>query len=92
MLFRSRRGWVRIEVEAWRRAPRIVLATVVMGSAIMCGNALLSALLDVSGSSLARIAVLAIIVAAGLGVYLISLQALGVTSARILIRAVRDRL
>lgn len=86
-----RRGWVRIEVEAWRRAPRIVLATIIMGSAIAGGDALLTALVHISGSSLVRIAMLAVMVAAGLGVYLISLQALGVISARSLIRAVRER-
>jgi putative peptidoglycan lipid II flippase len=86
-----RRGWVRIEIEAWRRAPRIVLATVIMGSAIACGKALLTPLLDISSSSLPRVAILAVMVAAGLSVYMISLQALGVMSARSLLRAIRER-
>ncbi|HMA74287.1 MAG TPA: lipid II flippase MurJ, partial [Xanthobacteraceae bacterium] len=87
-----RRGWIRIERDAWRRAPRIVLATLIMGGVIAGGNALLNALFDVSGSSLSRVTVLAFMVAAGLCVYLISLQALGVTSARSLVRATLERL
>jgi len=86
-----RRGWVRIEVDAWRRIPRIMLATFVMGAAVMGGSALLTEWLGVSGSSLARIAMLGLMVAMGLGVYLISLQALGVTSVRSLIRAMQER-
>ena len=86
-----RRGWMRIEVEAWRRTPRIVLSTFVMGGLIVGGNALLTARLDVSGSSLARMAMLGLMVVAGLGVYLISLQALGVTSVRSLVHAMRER-
>jgi hypothetical protein len=62
-----------------------------MGGLIAGGNALLTARLDVSGSSLVRIAMLGLMVVAGLGVYLISLQAFGVTSARSLVRAMRER-
>ncbi len=86
-----RRGWLRVEVEARRRVPRIILATAIMGSVIGGGEALLVSLLDVSGSSLARIATLVLLVGVGLGVYLLSLQALGVTSVRSLVQAVRAR-
>ncbi|HWN51653.1 MAG TPA: hypothetical protein VNO18_17855 [Xanthobacteraceae bacterium] len=51
----------------------------------------MTARLDVSGSSLARMAMLGLMVVAGLGVYLISLQALGVTSVRSLVHAMRER-
>jgi len=61
------------------------------GGLIVGGNALLTARLDVSGSSLARMAMLGLMVVAGLGVYLISLQALGVTSVRSLVHAMRER-
>jgi putative peptidoglycan lipid II flippase len=87
-----RRDWMRIEVEAWWRTPRIVLATLVMGALVVGGDALLTTQFDVAASSLARIATLALLVAAGLGVYLICLQALGVASIRNLLRAVRERL
>lgn len=86
-----RRGWVRIEIAAWRRVPRIMLATFIMGAFIAGGEALLMSLLDVSGSLFTRATVLGLMVAAGLGVYLGCLQALGVTSARILLNAVRER-
>jgi putative peptidoglycan lipid II flippase len=86
-----RRGWVRIEVEAWRRVPRIMLATVVMGAFVAGADAFLTSSLNISGSSIARIAALGVTVAAGLGVYLGCLQALGVASVRILLRAVQER-
>jgi putative peptidoglycan lipid II flippase len=85
-----RRGWLRIEVEAWRRVPRIMLATFVMGACIAGVNALLASWLDISGSSFARIAALGLMVAAGLALYLGCLQALGVASARLLLRAIRE--
>jgi putative peptidoglycan lipid II flippase len=86
-----RRGWLRIEGAAWRRAPRIVLATAIMGTVIAGGDAVLVSLLDVASSSLARIATLGLLVAAGLAVYLLALQAFGVTSPRTLLEAVRER-
>jgi putative peptidoglycan lipid II flippase len=86
-----RRGWLRIEAAAWRRVPRIILATLVMGTVIAGGDALLASLIDVAGSSFARIATLGLLVVAGLGVYVMSLQVLGVTSAHILIQAVAKR-
>jgi putative peptidoglycan lipid II flippase len=87
-----RRGWLRIEAEAWRRVPRIILATLVMGVAIAGVNAALASWLDISGSSFARIAALGLMVAAGLALYLGCLQAFGVASAPILLRAIRERL
>jgi putative peptidoglycan lipid II flippase len=87
-----RRGWLRIEAAAWRRVPRIVLATLVMGVSIAGVNALLASWLNISGSSFARIAALGLTVAAGLALYLGCLQAFGVASARILLRAIRERL
>jgi putative peptidoglycan lipid II flippase len=86
-----RRGWLRIEVAAWRRMPRIVLATLIMGIVIALGDAVLASRLDAAGSSSARIATLVLLVVAGLGVYVVSLLALRVTSAHILIRAVAKR-
>ena len=87
-----RRGWLRIEAEAWRRVPRIVLATLVMGVSTAAGNAVLASWLNLSGSSFARIAALGLMVGAGLVLYLACLQAFGVASARILLRAIRGRL
>jgi putative peptidoglycan lipid II flippase len=86
-----RRGWVRVEVEAWRRMPRILLATIIMGAFVAGADAFLTSWLDIPGSSVARIAALGLMVAAGLGVYLGCLQAFGVASVRILLRAIRER-
>jgi putative peptidoglycan lipid II flippase len=86
------RGWLRIEPAALRRMPRIAIATAIMGVVIAAGDAALTSLLDVSGSSLARIVTLFALVVAGLVVYLGSLQAFGVTSVRALVAAVGRRL
>jgi len=51
---------------------------------------LLTSWLDMSGSWLARVGALGLLVAAGLALYLGCLQALGVASARILLRAIRE--
>ena len=87
-----RRGWLHIEVAAWQRVPRIVLASFVMGSIVAAGDTLLASLFDVTGSSFARIATLAWLVVVGLGVYLLALQAFGVTSLRVLVEAFRKRI
>jgi putative peptidoglycan lipid II flippase len=87
-----RRRWLVIDGAAWRRTTRIVLATAIMGAAIAGGDAVLSSVLDVAASSLARVGTLGLLVAAGLGVYLLALQALGVTSIPTLLAAVRARL
>jgi putative peptidoglycan lipid II flippase len=87
-----RRGWLRIEAEAWRRVPRIILATLVMGVSIASANAALASWLNISGSSFTRVAALGVMVAAGLALYLGCLQVFGVASARTLLRAIRQRL
>jgi putative peptidoglycan lipid II flippase len=87
-----RRGWLRLEGAALHRLPRLLLATAIMGSLIAGGDALAASWLDMAGSQLARIASLGLLVVFGLGVYLLALQAFGVTSPRILLKAVRERL
>ncbi len=87
-----RRDWLRIEIAAWRRVPSIVLATFIMGAVIAAGDATMVLLFDISGSSLARIATLAMLVIVGLAVYLLALQVFGVTSMRILVGRFRERL
>jgi putative peptidoglycan lipid II flippase len=86
-----RRGWLRVEITVWQRLPRIVLATFVMGAVVAAGNGLMISLFDVSGSSFARITTLVLLVVAGLVVYLLALQAFGVTSMRALVGAFRER-
>jgi hypothetical protein len=52
----------------------------------------LASWVNISGSSFARITALGLMVAAGLALYLGCLQAFGVASARIWLRAIRERL
>jgi putative peptidoglycan lipid II flippase len=87
-----RRGWLAIDGAAWQRATRILLATAIMGAAIAGGNAFSASVVDLAASSLARISTLGVLVAAGLAVYLVALQALGVTSIPALVAEVRARL
>jgi putative peptidoglycan lipid II flippase len=87
-----RRGWLHVEPAALDRVPRIMIATVIMGVAIAGGDMVLTSLLDLSGSQVARILTLFALVVAGLLIYLVSLQALGVTSLKMLVTAIGRRL
>jgi putative peptidoglycan lipid II flippase len=87
-----RRGWLRIEPAALRRAGRIVVATALMGAVIALGDAGAKSLFDATVSSLARIATLFALVVAGLAFYLVALQALGVASLKALVAAFGERL
>ena len=80
-----RRGWLRLDASGWRRLPRIVLATLVMGGATAYAAHALAA----PASSLGRLAILAALVTLGVAVYLATLQLLGVTKLKDLIAAVR---
>ena len=71
------RGWLPFDRAATRRPPRIVLATVLMGAALIGAQALLASMLD-GASTPVRIAALMLLVGIGLVVYLASIQALGV--------------
>ncbi len=87
-----RRGWLKIDREARRRLPRIVLATAIMAVAILGGNYLMTSVLDVTGTALARILTLAVLVAAGLGIFLAAVHLLGIARFDELRAAVRHRL
>jgi putative peptidoglycan lipid II flippase len=86
----ARRRWLRTDRALWRRLPRIVAATVVMGLAILMLQEILAVAFTITGT-LGRIASLAILVTAGLASYLAALQVLRVTNLRELIAAVRHR-
>ena len=88
----ARRRWLSFDGDAWRRLPRIVGATIVMAVAIVGTQMLLNSVFNLAGSQLGRIALLAVLVALGLLVYLASLQALGVARMRDLVTAVRHKL
>lgn len=87
-----RRRWLNIDSEARRRLPLLVLATVLMGAVILGGYELLAFGYDVTGSALARLATLAVLVIAGLAAYLAALQALGAANLAQFLAAVRHRL
>jgi putative peptidoglycan lipid II flippase len=86
------RGWLRLDEQAVRRLPRIVLATVIMGAVVMyrrvADHALLLAL---QASPLGRLLLLVVLVTLGVAVYLVALQVLGVTKLKDLIAAMRQR-
>jgi putative peptidoglycan lipid II flippase len=83
-----RRGWLRVDRDAARRLPRIVLATAVMGIVVFAAHQLLASWSYASGSP-TRLAVLALLVAIGVASYLASLEALGVARLRDLLAAAR---
>jgi putative peptidoglycan lipid II flippase len=83
-----RRGWLRLDRDGARRLPRIILATMAMGIAVF-GMSELIASPSNAGGSLAQLAVLALLVALGLAVYVASLELLGVARVRDLLAAVR---
>jgi putative peptidoglycan lipid II flippase len=73
-----RRRWLAIDRQARRRLPLLVLATAVMAAVILGGHGLLASRYDVTGSASARLATLALLVAAGLATYVAALCALRV--------------
>jgi putative peptidoglycan lipid II flippase len=87
-----RRGWLRLDGNAVRRLPRIVVATIVMGAAVaggvMAGHALAPVL---AVSALGRLTLLAVLVLLGLAVYGAALEVLGVAKRKDLITALRRR-
>jgi putative peptidoglycan lipid II flippase len=80
-----RRGHLRLDADARRRLPRIVLATAIMGVAVYAGHRLLP---DAAGTP-GRFAILLALVVLGLAVYGAALQMLGVTRLKALIAAAR---
>jgi len=65
---------------------------VLMGAVILAGYWFLSHWFDVTGSALARLATLAVLVVAGLAGYLAALQGLGAVRLSDLVTAARRRL
>jgi putative peptidoglycan lipid II flippase len=86
----ARRRWLQVDRDLWRRLPRILIATAVMGIAILALQDLLASAFTIAGA-LGRIASLAVLVATGLAVYLAALQVLDVVKLRELLAMVRHR-
>jgi putative peptidoglycan lipid II flippase len=87
-----RRGWLSIDRASRHRLPLIVLATMLMGAVILGGYITLAHWFDVTGSAPARLSTLAVLVVAGLAVYLVALETLGAVRLSDLVAAVRHRL
>jgi putative peptidoglycan lipid II flippase len=85
----ARRNWLHFDGTAWRRLPRIALATAVMTLAIVALQIALAPAVGSSASSLVRIGLLLVFVAGGLAVYLAALQVLCVAHLRDLVSAIR---
>jgi peptidoglycan biosynthesis protein MviN/MurJ (putative lipid II flippase) len=85
----ARRRWLVVDRDFWRRLPRIVTAAAVMGLTLLALRGLMTSTLDLTGSSIVRVASLAVLVASGLAVYLVALQLFGVAKLRELIAAIR---
>ena len=86
-----RRGWLKLDRAARRRLPRIVLATVIMAAAILGARHLIASAFATTDTAFARIVILAILVAAGLAVYLAAIELLGVARLGELRAAMRER-
>jgi putative peptidoglycan lipid II flippase len=79
LLFRRR--WLRIDADAWRRLPRICLATIAMAGAVGYADHAIGA----GGASwTARLAILAALVTLGVAVYFATLRLLGVVMLKAL--------
>jgi putative peptidoglycan lipid II flippase len=91
-LILGRRGWLALDRDAAKRLAGIALAALVMGILVLSLNQLLTSLSIATGSELARMVSLGLLVAAGLGAYLVSLQSLGIARMRDVLAAVRHRL
>jgi putative peptidoglycan lipid II flippase len=85
----GRRGWLRLDADARRRLPRIALATIVMAGVVASVTHALGLAEPVS--SFGRLVVLAALVMVGIGVYVATLQLLGVMKLKELAAAVRHR-
>jgi putative peptidoglycan lipid II flippase len=90
-LILARRKWLALDREAGRRIPRIVLATLTMTIAIWLAQRLLAESIFSDSSALSRIVLLFVLVATGLAIYLVAIQAFGVARLRELIAGIRDQ-
>jgi putative peptidoglycan lipid II flippase len=77
LLFRRR--WLRIDADAWRRLPRICLATIAMAAVVGYTNRVIG---TGSASSGTRLAILAALVTIGVAVYFATLRLLGVVTLK----------
>jgi putative peptidoglycan lipid II flippase len=87
----ARRGWLQVDADFRRRLPRIIAATLVMGSALLAFKALATSSLGTPQTASLRLVLLALWIPGGLLVYLAALQILGAARLNELVAAVRHR-
>jgi putative peptidoglycan lipid II flippase len=87
-----RRRWLSVDAAARRRLPRMLLASLVMGAAILLARDFFDPLAGLGYPAIARVFRLAGLVAFGLAVYVFALKSLGVASAEEIVAAMRQRL
>jgi putative peptidoglycan lipid II flippase len=88
----ARRGWLSVDADWWRRVPRIIAATAMMGIVLVGLQRALEANFDLAGSSIARVGSLALLVSTGLTVYHVGLELFGVARLKELVASIRDKL
>jgi putative peptidoglycan lipid II flippase len=76
------RRWLRIDADAWRRLPRICLATIAMSGIVGYAHHITRA---AGASSAARLVILVALVAIGVAAYFAALRLLGVVSLKELV-------
>jgi putative peptidoglycan lipid II flippase len=86
-----RRRWLAFDRLARRRLPLLFGAAALMGGAILLGHGTLGGWFDITGSSLARLSSLAVLVVGGLSVYVMALQVLGVASVAGILASLRGQ-
>jgi putative peptidoglycan lipid II flippase len=87
-----RRRWLRLDNDARRRLPRIVVATVLMGAAVAYGAVVALRLFPAAeASSSGRLALLAVLVTLGAAIYAAALHVLGVAKLKEIVAEIRGR-
>jgi putative peptidoglycan lipid II flippase len=87
-----RRRWLRLDEDAWRRLPRIAIATAIMGSAVVLGAVVAHAVFPTGeSSSSGRAVVLIVLVTLGVAVYAVALRMLGIATLQELLAGMRSR-
>jgi putative peptidoglycan lipid II flippase len=87
-----RRRWLRLDDDARRRLPRIVLATVVMSAAVGYGLTASHSLFPAAAATApGRVAILFVLVALGVAVYAVALHVFGVAKVNDIVTTLRAR-
>jgi putative peptidoglycan lipid II flippase len=86
-----RRRWLVLDAATRTRLPLLVGAAALMGAAILLGHNTLGAWFDITGSSLARLSSLAVLVVGGLSIYVAVLKVFGIVPLAAIVASLRGR-